>query len=363
MHYLDYEALQDFAINILEHIGYPREKATITAWALVEADARGVPSHGLQRLGDYESYVQEGLFCPHASLERVHETPSSVVLDGHNGIGMDIADQAMKLCIDRAKKGGSGFCAVRNSNHYGMAGLWAEMAVPQGCIGVAMTNTEKFAIVTHGKERLLGTNPLAVALPAKGGEPFLLDMATTTVPHGKIEVYARRGLSMPLGWAVDAEGKDTGDAPGMSTLFKSPLPLGGQLMLGGRGELLGGHKGYGLGLLVELFCAALSGGTWSRHTFTPETGGAIAHFFAALDLRLFGNPSKIAATVESILEEIRASSPAEGEERIYIHGEKEREQRQKALASGVPLDEITWRELQAYGKRFSLDLPRELFPE
>ena len=129
-------------------------------------------------------------------------------------------------------------------------------------------------------------------------------------------------------------------------------------MLGGRGELLGGHKGYGLGLLVELFCAALSGGTWSRHTFTPETGGAIAHFFAALDLRLFGDPWEIAATVENILEEIRSSSLAEGEERIYIHGEKEREQRQKALASGVPLDEITWRELQAYGERFSLDLPR-----
>ncbi|HOO64614.1 MAG TPA: Ldh family oxidoreductase, partial [Synergistaceae bacterium] len=212
------------------------------------------------------------------------------------------------------------------------------------------------------KERLLGTNPIAVALPAAKGKHFLLDMATTTVPHGKIEVCARRGLSMPFGWAVDEKGKDTRDAEGMSTLFKSALPFGGQLMLGGRGELLGGHKGYGLGLLVELFCAALSGGTWSRHTFTPETGGAIAHFFAALDLRLFGDPAEIAATVESILEEIRRSSPAEEQERIYIHGEKEREHRQKALASGVPLDETTWKELEAYGKRFSLEIPREAFP-
>ncbi len=362
MHYSDYEALQHFAAKILERVGYPREKAAITAWALVEADARGVPSHGLQRLGDYESYVRDGLFQPEAPLTKIHETPTSLVLDGHNGIGMHIAEHAMKACIARAKEGGSGFCSVRNSNHYGMAGLWAEMAVSEGCLGIAMTNTEKFAIVTHGKERLLGTNPMAVALPAAEGKHFLLDMATTTVPHGKIEVYARRGLTMPYGWAVDDQGEDTGDAPGMSSLFKSSLPLGGQLMLGGRGELLGGHKGYGLGLLVELFCAALSGGTWSRHTFTPERGGAIAHFFAALDLRLFGNPEQIAANVENILEEIRHTPTVEGQERIYIHGEKEREHREKALASGVPLDEVTWRELEVYGERFSLEFPKELFP-
>ncbi len=355
-----YDELIDFVTQALVGVGYPENKAAITAWALVEADARGMPSHGVQRLGDYETYVKEGLFHPEADMEIIHETPTSLVLDGHRGIGMHIADYAMEECITRALKHGSGFCTARNSNHYGMAGLWAEKAVPHGCIGISMTNTEKFAIVTHGKERLLGTNPIAVAIPAAEGRPFLLDMATTTVTHGKIEIYARRGLTMPTGWAVDDKGQDSGDAHAMSTLFKSPLPLGGQLMVGGRSETLGGHKGYGMAMMVELFCAALSGGLWSRHIFNPEdTQGGISHFFAVLNLNLFGEPASIASAVEGILEEIRASAVADGEERIYIHGEKEREAREESLNLGVPLDEVTWKELDALGERFSLKVPEK----
>ncbi|MFP4481622.1 MAG: Ldh family oxidoreductase [Thermovirgaceae bacterium] len=354
---LRYENLVNFATEVLENIGYSREKAKITSWALVEADARGVPSHGLQRIVDYERYVRQGIFLPDAPTETVYETPLSTVLDGNNGIGMDIALKSMKACLGKASERGVGFCSVRNSNHFGMAGLWAEMAPPQKCIGITMTNTEPFAIVTHGRERLLGTNPIAVAFPATNDGAFLLDMATTTVPHGKIETYARRNLEMPLGWAVDDSGADTTNSAAMSELFKSALPFGGQLMLGGRGEMLGGHKGFGLGLLVELFCSALSGGTWSRHVFSPEKGGAITHFFAALSLDLFGEPEEITSLVQSILDEIRSSEKAEGKNRIYIHGEKERLRRLQSLEEGVPLDEKTWEEMTAYSNRFELALP------
>ena len=356
---LRYESLVTFATKVLEKIGYPTEKAKITSWALVEADARGVSSHGLQRVVDYERYVEEGIFLPDAPTEIVFETPLSTVLDGHNGIGMDIALTSMKICLEKASEAGTGFCAVKNSNHFGMAGLWAEMAPPRDCIGVTMTNTEPFAIVTYGRERLLGTNPIAVAFPATEDGAFLLDMATTTVPHGKIETYARRNLEMPYGWAVDDSGADTTDAAAMSELFKSSLPFGGQLMLGGRGEMLGGHKGYGLGLMVELFCSALSGGTWSRHVFPPGKGGAITHFFAALNLDMFGEPKEIASFVQSILDEIRSSEKAEGEARIYIHGEKERLRREQSLKEGVPLDDKTWEEMTAYSSRFGLDLPEQ----
>jgi LDH2 family malate/lactate/ureidoglycolate dehydrogenase len=354
---IGYEPLLVYAEQVLEQIGYPNDKAGITAWALVEADARGVPSHGLQRVVDYEKYIKEGLFRPEASTETVYETGLSAVLDGNSGIGMDIASKAMRICLGKASETGAGFCSVRNSNHFGMAGLWAEMAPPENCVGIAMTNTEPFAIVTHGCERLLGTNPVAVAFPAGRDGCFLLDMATTTVPHGKIETYARRNLEMPPGWAVDDKGADTTDSAAMSELFKSSLPFGGQLMLGGRGEILGGHKGYGLGLMVELFCSALSGGTWSRHVFSSGSGGAITHFFAALRLDLFGEPSKISELAQSILDEIRASEKAQGQDRIFVHGEKERMRRMESLEKGVPLDEKTWEEMVLYSQRFRLDLP------
>jgi LDH2 family malate/lactate/ureidoglycolate dehydrogenase len=362
MIHLRYDSLVTFASQVLVKVGYPKEKADITSWALVEADARGVPSHGLQRLVDYERYVKDGIFMPDAPTNRIHETALSTVLDGNNGIGMDIALKSMKICLGKASEMGAGFCSVRNSNHFGMAGLWAEMAPPQNCIGITMTNTEPFAIVTHGRERLLGTNPIAVAFPATEDGAFLLDMATTTVPHGKIETCARRNLEMPVGWAVDDTGADTTDPAAMSELFKSSLPFGGQLMLGGRGEILGGHKGYGLGLMVELFCSALSNGTWSRHVFSPGKGGAISHFFAALNLDLFGDPKGISSLVKSILDEIRASEKAEGQNRIYVHGEKERLRRDESIEKGVALDEKTWEEMRTCSSRFGIALPEPSDP-
>jgi len=348
-----YEELLPYTRKICEKLGYPKAQAEITAWILVEADARGVSSHGVGRLEFYESNIKSGYTFPEAEPEIVYETPLSLVVDGHNGIGPYIADFAMKRVVEKAEKAGAGFAAVRNSNHFGMAALWAEMALAKGYIGMSFCNTRICSIVTYGRDRILGTNPLCFAIPSSGKTHFVLDMATTTVAHGKIEVYERLNKPMPIGWVVDDMGRDTTDTHAFQKIYREKK-TGGHLFLGGAGEELGGHKGYGLGLLVELLCAGLSLGAWSRDTFVKNGGARISQFFGAIRTDLFGDPAKIADHVESILQGIRQSAKAEGCSRIYIHGEKEMEKREESMKLGVPLDEGEWKMLNEYAERFGL---------
>ncbi len=353
---IHYDALLTYTVKVLEKLGYPTERAEVTSKALVEADARGVPSHGVGRLSWYESNIKSGATFLEAEPEIVHETPLSLVVDGHNGIGAYVAQFTMSRVVEKAKKAGAGFGAVRNSNHFGMAGLWAEMATAEGFMGMAFCSTRVSAIPTFGSERIMGTNPICFAIPAAGKTHFMLDMATTVVAHGKVEVYERRNKPMPLGWAVDETGADTTDTHHFQTLFRSDMPHGGHLFLGGSGEELGGHKGFGLGLFVELLCAGMSLGGWSRETFGPE-GAGIACFFGAMRTDLFGDSAHIAAHVEEILEGVRSSAKAEGHDRIYIHGEKEAEARARSLVEGVPLDTATWKMLDDYATRFGIEKP------
>lgn len=350
---VSYEALLSYTAKVLEHFGYSDEQARVTARVLVEADARGIPSHGVARLGFYESNLKTGAAFLQAEPEIVYETPLSLTVDGHNGIGPHIAQFTMSRVVEKAKTVGAGFGAVRNSNHFGMAGLWAEMATAEGFIGMAFCNTRVTSIPTFGCERVMGTNPVCFAIPAAGKTHFMLDMATTVVARGKVEVYARRGKDLPLGWAVDEHGKETTDTMHLEELFKSDQPRGGHLFLGGAGEELGGHKGYGLGVLVELLSAGMSLGAWSHDTFSAN-GAAISCFFAAIRTDLFGNAADIADHVEEILDGIRNSDKAEGHDRIYIHGEKEAEARAKALVEGVFLDEATWGMFEKFAGRFDL---------
>ena len=348
-----YEALKTYAGKVLEALGYPRESAEVTAWVLAEADVRGVPSHGVARLDFYEKNIKGGFAVPSAKPAVVRETPVAVVIDGNNGPGSAVSEFAMRLCVEKASKIGAGFAAVRNSNHFGMAGLWAEKAAARDQIGMAFTNTRVCGVPTHGRQRILGTNPICVAMPSAGRFPFMLDMATTTVAHGKVEVYERRDKDMPPGWCVDDKGREMTDTKAFQKLFWSKSPDGGHLFLGGEGEDLGGHKGYGLGLLVDLLSAGLSMGRWSLHTFEGK-GSGICHFFAAIALSNFGEPAEIKRHIEGILAEVRASNKAEGQERIWIHGEKEAEAREKNLRDGIELDDATVALLYAYSKRFKI---------
>jgi L-2-hydroxycarboxylate dehydrogenase (NAD+) len=350
-----YEELFSYTVKVLEKLGYPKEQAEITAWTLVEADARGVPSHGVGRLPFYESNIKSKLVFPDAKMEVVYETPLSIVVDGHNGIGPHLAKFTMNSIIKKAKETGAGFGALRNSSHFGMAALWAEMAVAEGCIGMSFTNTRICSVVTYGKERILGTNPICIAIPSAGKTPFILDMATTTTAHGKVEVYERRNKPMPIGWVVDENGDDTSDTIEFQKLYRSSVPFGGHLFLGGAGEELGGHKGYGLGLFVDLICAGMSMGAWSKETFSKSNGCCVSSFFAAFRTDLFGNAAEIAAHVESILQGVRTSAKAAGQDRIYIHGEKEIEARAASMVDGVYLEDTEWKMLAGYAEKFGLE--------
>jgi L-2-hydroxycarboxylate dehydrogenase (NAD+) len=351
---VQYEELLSYTKKILAKLGYPKDQAEVTAWALVEADARGVNSHGVGRLEFYESNIKSGFNAPAAEPEVVHETPLSLVVDARNGVGSYVAKFTMNRVIEKAKKVGAGFGAVRNSNHFGMAALWAEMATAEGFIGMSFCNTRICSIVTFGRDRILGTNPICFAIPSAGKTHFVMDMATTTVAHGKIEVYERLNKPMPLGWVVDESGKDTPDTIAFQKIYREKK-TGGHLFLGGAGEELGGHKGYGLGLFVDVLCAGMSMGAWSRDTFVKNSGARIAQFFAAIRTDLFGNPSEIAAHVESILKGVRESAKAEGHDRIYIHGEKEVEKRAESMVDGVTLDEGEWKMLNEYAEKFGFE--------
>jgi L-2-hydroxycarboxylate dehydrogenase (NAD+) len=351
---ITYDALLAYTTKVLEKLGYPKKQAEVTAWVLVEADARGVPSHGVARLSWYQSNIDNGFAFPQALPEIVYETPLSLVVDGHNGIGAYIAQFTMPRVVEKAKNSGVGFAAVRNSNHFGMAGLWAEMATAEGFLGMAFCNTRICSIPTFGCERILGTNPICFAIPASGKTHFMLDMATTTVAHGKVEVYERRNKPMPLGWAVDEHGLDTTDTHHFQRLFRSDRPDGGHLFLGGAGEELGGHKGYGLGLFVDLLCAGMSMGAWSRETFS-EKGAGITQFFGAIRTDLFGDPAEITAHVESILNQVRQSGKARGQKRIFIHGEKEAEKRADSMVNGILLDDATCEMFGNYAAKFGLE--------
>jgi LDH2 family malate/lactate/ureidoglycolate dehydrogenase len=342
--------------------GYSEEEAEISAWTLVESDARNVPSHGVSRLAFYRMNKERGFAKPGAKPEIVWETPSSLVVDGHDGVGGFVSNFCVNGVVEKAGKVGMGVCAVRNSNHFGMAGLWAEKIASRDMIGMALTNTRSCAIPTYGRRRLLGTNPISVGIPEGNSRKgiFLLDMATTTVAHGKVEVYDRRKKPMPLGWAVDENGVGTTDATEFERMFLADDTYGGHLFLGGDGEENGGHKGFGLGLLVELLCSGLSLGMSTLETFRPGQGSGITHFFGAMRLDLFGDPAELKKRIGEILDTIRESEKATGQDRIYIHGEKESESRANALKHGVFIDDATRDLLNSLTGEFGLDSPRWL---
>ncbi|MDR1965067.1 MAG: Ldh family oxidoreductase [Synergistaceae bacterium] len=358
MAYGDLVALTESILS--KGYGYSREEAEITAWALAEADARGVPSHGVSRLAFYRMNRDLKFSRPGAEPEIVWETPCSLLVDGHDGVGAFVSEFCVKGVIEKARGVGSGFCAVRNSNHFGMAGLWAEMIAKNDMIGMAFTNTRTCAIPTFGRRRILGTNPIAVGIP-EGNEHdgiFLLDMATTTVAHGKVEVYDRRKKPMPLGWAVDENGVGTSDATEFERMFLADDTYGGHLFLGGEGDENGGHKGFGLGLLVELLCSGLSLGMSTIETFRKGHGSGITHFFGAMRLDLFGDPKALKRRIGEILDAIRKSEKAEGQDRIYIHGEKESEARAAAMKQGVFIDSATHDFLESLAGEFGLQSPK-----
>jgi len=247
----------------------------------------------------------------------------------------------MWMAIEKAKAMGAGFVAVRNSNHYGIAGYYAMMALEHDLIGISMTNADILVVPTFGRDAKLGTNPISVAVPTGRQRPFVLDMATSAVPRGKIEVYNRLEKEIPLGWATDERGIPTTDTARVLHNLNTKRG-GGLLPLGGAGELLGGHKGYGLALLVDIFCGVLPGAGYADTIYpkTPEgkpLPANVGHFFGALRIDGFRPPEEFKATMDDIIQRLKDSPKAEGQQRIYIHGEKEFEMAEERTVKGIPL--------------------------
>jgi LDH2 family malate/lactate/ureidoglycolate dehydrogenase len=334
---ITYDKLLSFCKNVMEKNNCSGNKAEVVADVLVEADARGIFSHGTARLKRYINHIKDKVIIPEAEPEVIFETPVSAVIDGNAGIGQYISKEAMKIAIEKAKKSGISIVVVKNSNHFGIAGYYAEMAVKDDLIGISLTNTAPLVIPTFGVERVLGTNPISVGIPCSNGN-FLLDMATSVASRGKVEQYNRLNRDLNDNWAAGGNGEIMTNPAEVLDLFLNG-PYGGMLPLGGNAEKSGGHKGYGLSLLVDILTGGLSSSTGSSKTYGEKT--LISHFFAAINPKIFGDEDSVKKSIDGILNTVKNSKKEPGKKRIYIHGEKEKERREKSMKDGIELDDNT----------------------
>ena len=293
--------LESFAASLLTAVGVTPAKSAAAARHLIIADRRGVESHGVARLPSYVARLREGLIDPDAEVSVEREQPSTLALNGNNALGLLVGPEAMRRTI--AKAGETGICltTVRGSNHFGIAGAYAVMATESGLGGMAMTNAGRIVVPANGSRPMMGTNPIAFAVPTGSGRPLCVDMSTSTVAYGKIEIARRAGTAIPAGWAVDANGAPTTD----------PLQVKGLTTLGGSIEQ-GGHKGYGLSLMVETMCGPLAGNLWGNRIAQSTSTGAqpgIGHMFMAWRVDAFRDLDDFLADMDGMIAEFRACPP------------------------------------------------------
>jgi L-2-hydroxycarboxylate dehydrogenase (NAD+) len=336
------ELLRALCVRVFEGLDVSPEDAAITANVLVASDLRGIDSHGVAHLRRYADDIRKGVIIARPQVRTIAETRATATVDAGAGLGQPASVRAMRRAIAKALDVGAGFVAVRNSNHFGIAGYYAMLALEHDCIGLTTTNSRPLVVPTFGRCAVLGTNPIAVAAPAGDERPFVLDMATSTVPRGKLEVYDRLGKAMPLGWATDEAGVPTAD-PGrvMENLLAGRE--GGLLPLGGAGEHTGGYKGYGLALLVDILSGVLSGAAYANRVYPQAADGrplpsATGHFFGAWRVDAFRPIDEYRAAMDDLQRILRATPKADGQARIYIHGEKEFETADRRTREGIPLD-------------------------
>ena len=320
--------LRRHVAGIFERLGLDQADAATAADVLVQADLMGVDSHGVSNYIQllYAPGLRSGTIVARPKVEVVHETPISAVLDGGGGIGLVVGTRAMTLAIEKARAGGVGLVAVRNSRHYGAAGNYARMALAHDMIGFSVTNSDKLVVPTYGRESRIGTNPIGVAVPAGAEPPFLLDMATSTVPLGKIMLAMRNGLTLPVGWAADENGVPTTD-PAIAFRALRLLPLGGT-------PEQGSHKGYGLGMVVDVLSGVLSG---AGVAVGQGLGGQVGHFFAALRVDLLRPVDAFKAGMDEYLRALRETPTAPGHDRVYYPGLMEHESEVERRRDGIPL--------------------------
>ncbi len=354
------EDLTNFCLRVFQKLDVPEQDARITSDVLVMADLRGIDSHGVARLRRYVDGLRTGVMVAKPEVTVLKETPATALIDAGAGLGQPVSHQMMQKAIQKAIEVGAGFVALRNSNHYGIAGYYAMMALEHDCIGMSMTNADVLVVPTFGRDAMLGTNPIAVAAPANKERPFILDMATSTVPRGKLEVCERQGKPVPMGWATDERGLGTDDAHRVLENFKERAG-GGLLPLGGEGELLSGHKGYGLALWIDVFCAVLSGAAYANLVYPKTPDGKpmpanLGHFFGAWRVDAFRPVNEFKAAMDDLQQRLKNAPKAVGQDRIYIHGEKEYEKAEHYSRDGIPISPKVVEDLKAIAEEMNVKL-------
>jgi len=354
----DRAALLTLAERLFATVNVPPAARPDAARHLVLADERGVASHGVARLPFYVARFRRGLIDPDAPLTIERETMSTLALDAHNGFGMVQGPRAMAMVIDRAETSGLCLATLRHGNHFGIAGAYTMMAARRGMIGVAMTNASPLVAPLFGAEARLGTNPISVAVPTGPGPddpPVVLDMSTSTVAWGKVEIARRSGTPVPLGWALDEDGDPTSDPHAARWL----TPLGGS-------PETGGHKGYGLGVMVDILCGPLAGAAWGTRVSGargPDRAAGIGHTFMAWRVDAFRDPAEFYADLATSLAELRETpvSPAYPGKRVLIPGDPERDAERDARQRGIPVDAAVVAELRTLAS--AQGVPFDLVPK
>jgi L-2-hydroxycarboxylate dehydrogenase (NAD+) len=332
------QRLHEFCVEVFRRLEVPEADARLAADVLASADRRGIDSHGVARLRTYVDLLSVGRINPRPTLRVVRETASTATVDGDNGLGLVVGPKANQIAMDKAQRAGTGWVAVRHTNHFGIGGYYVLKAIERDMIGWSMTNTTRAVAPFGGAERMLGTNPLALGVPAGEEPPIVLDMSTCTVPYGKIEMAVRRGESIPLGWAIDGEGRPTTDP--------SAMIQGGALLPLGSDAEGSGHKGYGLAVAVDVLSAVLSGANWGpfappfalRQPDPPrKVGKGIGHFFGAMRVDAFRDLDEFKSHVDDFVRTLRATRPASGVEAVLVPGDPEHRAEAERAAHGVPL--------------------------
>ncbi len=349
----EYTSLKKLIETILAQCDLSPEKCADTAEVILAADRMGIESHGVQRLGVYVNGLKSGRIKPHAEISVVRETPLAAMLDANDGLGQPAAAKAMRMAISKANAGGFGIVTVRNSNHFGIGGYYSLMAARAGLLGICMTNSEAMVVPTNGRHPMMGTNPIAVSMPAHPSI-FHFDIATSVVPAGKIEVFARKKQPLPEGWSVGVDGTINTDPEAFLKIRKEKTD-GGLLPLGGFGSIFGGHKGYALSLLVELMTGILADGRTSNHVRETPAVDRCCHSFIAIDYGMFGDKLTVEERLSVYLQEIRDSAKAAGQSRIYTHGEVEFEAERRVNHEGVPIHDTVYNDLAAMSNACGVD--------
>ena len=357
--YVSWEMMNAFMIDVFQKYGVPAEDAAICADVLLESDRRGIESHGCNRFKPiYLDRIENGTLLPVTKIDVVKDTPTTVVMDANNGMGMVASHKMMEMLIDKASKFGMAGGAIYNSTHYGIAGYWTGMAEKAGMIGITGTNARPSVAPTFGVEPMMGTNPLTFTMPTDEAFPFNFDCATSIVQNGKIEFYERSGKPTPAGLVVTRDGgtmTDSGEI--LREMRKGNCAL---LSLGGLGEETGGYKGYGFTTIVEILSAALAGGPFMKALSGKDENGnnrmyRLGHFFFVINPEFFMGLDTFKKTSGDILRGLRESEKAPGAERIYTAGEKEWLAWQERKDKGVPVGESIQRELIGLRDKFHLD--------